>query len=606
MKILAITLEKCSGCAILIDDKIVFSSSEERYTRIKSDSSYPRKSIQAALDFCNLKGKDFDKVLICGNQLSVYAPLMNLYSSLSVEDHLNLMKNYWYPKLSENKNVSLLKLLKHKIRQDQFPFTTPHAKIFDFIKKDHNFKDDEGQGHQPHQPKSEGKIVNEFYKKVTSDFLKIDYSKIEQVDHHTCHAYYAFYGSPVREDNTLVVTADAWGDDLSGTVSTYNLQKKKITRLKTYKHTEFQLARIYRFTTLYLRMLGNEHEYKVMGLAPYYNGEKMIEVKNIFEELLTLENIEFKFNPKVKNIFDFLEKRLFKYRFDHIAAGLQKFTEDLMTKWFSNLCEEFKASSVVFSGGASMNVKANMQISKIDKIKNFFVCGSGSDETLPIGACYYWNEINKINSSPVSTLYLGDDAKYQDKELEIFKDYKISKFENYNQIISNIEKGKIICTCRGRMEMGQRSLGNRSILADPRKNGIVKKINESIKQRDFWMPFAPIILSEYQDELIENNKKLFSPFMTIAFDTINGKEKIPAAIHQSDGTARAQLLDKNQNQSLWNLIFEFYKKTKIPALLNTSFNLHGYPIVRNIKDALFVFKNSDLDVIWLDNHIIEK
>ena len=120
------------------------------------------------------------------------------------------------------------------------------------------------------------------------------------------------------------------------------------------------------------------------------------------------------------------------------------------------------------------------------------------------------------------------------------------------------------------------------------------------------MPFAPIILSEYQEELIKNDKKLLSPFMTIAFETVNGKENIPGAIHQSDGTARAQLLEKNHNKDLWNLIFEFYKKTKIPALLNTSFNLHGYPIVRNLNDALFVFKNSDLDVIWLDNHIIEK
>jgi len=132
------------------------------------------------------------------------------------------------------------------------------------------------------------------------------------------------------------------------------------------------------------------------------------------------------------------------------------------------------------------------------------------------------------------------------------------------------------------------------------------KINNSIKMRDFWMPFAPIILSEYQDLLIKNPKNLESPFMTIAFETKDGKNKIPAAVHQADGTARAQLLKKEQNPILWNLIFKFYEKTGVPALLNTSFNLHGEPIVRTVNDGLRVFKKSELEVLWLDNHIIEK
>ena len=156
------------------------------------------------------------------------------------------------------------------------------------------------------------------------------------------------------------------------------------------------------------------------------------------------------------------------------------------------------------------------------------------------------------------------------------------------------------------MEMGQRALGNRSIIADPRTRFNVEKINNSIKKRDFWMPFAPVILSEYQDLLIENPKGIDSPFMTIAFETKDGKNKFPAAVHQADGTARAQLLKKEQNPILWNLIFKFYEKTGIPALLNTSFNLHGEPIVRTIQDALRVFGKSELEVLWLDEHIIEK
>ena len=156
------------------------------------------------------------------------------------------------------------------------------------------------------------------------------------------------------------------------------------------------------------------------------------------------------------------------------------------------------------------------------------------------------------------------------------------------------------------MEMGQRSLGNRSIIADPRNIENIQKINHSIKMRDFWMPFAPVVLFEKQEELLINTKKIDSPFMTITFNTIDGKKKIPVAIHQSDQTARAQILRKNQNPVLWDLISKFYDKTGVPALVNTSFNLHGKPIVNNLQDALHVFENSGLDVLWLDNHIIEK
>ena len=114
-----------------------------------------------------------------------------------------------------------------------------------------------------------------------------------------------------------------------------------------------------------------------------------------------------------------------------------------------------------------------------------------------------------------------------------------------------LRKGNVCARFSGRMEFGQRALGNRSIIADPRDHKIVKKINDKIKYRDFWMPFAPIVLDEFQDILLKNPKKIESPFMTIAFDTLDGKEKIPASVHRSDGTARAQLLKKEVNPILW-------------------------------------------------------
>jgi len=594
MKILAVTLEKCSGCALMIDDKIIFSTSEERYSRIKSDSSFPIESIKNALKFANLTGNQLDQIIICGNMLSLIPSLTNEYSTLDVDEQLQLMKKYWYPTLVEKKSISFLELIKNKINYDQYPFNTKFAKDFDYFSLENPYT------------QVDANRVSKFFKNILSDLLKIDQTKIIHIEHDWCHAAYAFYGSPIRDENTLVVTADAWGDDLSGSISIFDKDKNQLERVKEYNHKDFQLARIYRYTTLYLRMLANEHEYKVMGLAPYYTGPKREEVEKIFDTMLELDGIEFKFNNQIPDIFNYLETHLSNFRFDHIASGLQKFTEKILVNWFSNLIDEYDSTSVVFSGGVSMNVKANLMISNIPKIKKFFVCGAGTDETLPIGACYHYAELNNITPQPLETMYLGENASYDENELVKNENYKISKFENTDQILSLILNNKIVAVCRGRMEMGQRALGNRSIIADPRNSENIPKINHSIKMRDFWMPFAPVVLFEKQDVLLDNPKKIDSPFMTIAFNTIDGKNKIPVGIHQSDQTARAQLLQEKQNPVLWELINKFYEKTSIPALVNTSFNLHGKPIVKDIKDAFYVFENSGLDALWLENHIIEK
>jgi len=594
MKVLAITLEKCSGCAVLIDDKIVFSASEERYSRIKSDSSFPKNSINDALSFSGLKGTDFDKVIICGNRISLLAPLMNEYSTFSVDDQIRAMEEYWYPNLVLGKNKSFLEVFKDKINLEQFPFNTAVGKNFDIFKL-----------HNPYT-EEDGKNVSDFFKQIIASLLGIEQEKIIHMEHDWCHAAYALYGSPIRDDNTLIVTADAWGDDLSGTLSVYSKEKGRIERVKEYNHNDFQLARIYRYTTLVLKMLANEHEYKVMGLASYYNGPMIEKVEKVFDKMLQNDGLEFIFNKDIKDIYDYLKNNLRNFRFDHIAAGLQSFTEKILVNWFSSAVSKYNSTSVVFSGGISMNVKANMKISQIPKIEKFFVCGAGTDETLPIGACYHSAEMNGIKPEPLNTLYLGSNPTYDEKDLPSLSKHTITKFNSEEQILEKILENKIIAICRGRMEMGQRALGNRSIIADPRTRSNVEKINNSIKKRDFWMPFAPVILEEYQDLLIENPKKIDSPFMTIAFETKDGKNKFPAAVHQADGTARAQLLRKEQNPVLWNLIFKFYEKTGVPALLNTSFNLHGEPIVRTIQDAIRVFDKSELEVLWFDEHIIEK
>ena len=595
MKILGITIGQCSGSSLFVNDKIIFSSSEERYSRKKSDESYPIHSINDGLKQCEINPNDLDKVVIAGTNISLVPIILRIYSSFSVEDNLRSMKEYWHPLLVNNKSVNMLELFKDKISKEQYPFTSPIFSEFELSKLFY-----------PPNPENEKKVAD-MLKKAISEHLKIDQSIIENTDHHTCHAAYAFYGSPIRDDNTIIITADAWGDDLSGSISVYDREHNKINRLKEYDHKSFQLARIYRYVTLYLRMQPNEHEYKVMGLASYYDGEKIREVEKVFESMQTLDNLDFKFNSQIKDIYNYLEENLQNFRFDHIAAGIQSFTEKLMTNWVKNILKFYDSDTLVFSGGLSMNVKANMKISHLDELTKFFVCGGGGDESIAMGACYSYAESKNCDIVPLENLYLGSDLHYNESDLTPdSKSFNISKYENPKQIVDKLLDGKIIATCFGRAEMGPRSLGNRSIIADPRKISNVEKINHKIKNRDFWMPFAPVVLYDFQDKIIQNPKNLDSPFMTIGFDTINGKELMPAAVHRSDGTARPEILKKETNPQLWNVIKEFYDETGIPALLNTSFNLHGEPLVNSLTDAFHVFENSGLDTLWLSNHIVDK
>ena len=595
MNVLSIHWGKCSGCSIIIDNEIKFATSEERFSRIKSDESYPKRAIEEALKFCKINPDELDKVLIAANRVPFIPPLLRIYSKFSLKDHLKLMEEYWYPKLIKNEPVKMIDLFRDRIDTNRFPFDQPFVKDLDFEKIE-----------QIQYNKDNDKNISNFFKKTISKHLEIEQEKIIHVEHDTCHGSYGFYGSPIRENNTLIITGDAWGDDTSGTIAIYDSKDNEIKRVKEYDHKDFQLARIYRYTTLLLRMIPNEHEYKVMGLAPYYNGKMIQEVEKVYDKMLKINGLDFEFNSEIKDIYQYLKENLNEFRFDHIAAGIQSFSEKILVKWFTNALKKYNSNSIVFSGGVSLNIKANLMISKIENLKKFFVCGGGGDETLPIGACYHYAEQQKIKPKPLESLYLGTNAEYTDNEIKIFDDYKVNKFENIEQVIDLVLENKILATCRGRAEMGPRSLGNRSILADPRETSNIQKINTAIKNRDFWMPFSPIVLSEYQSELIYNPKKLESPHMTIAFETVDGERKIPAAIHQADKTARPQLLKKEVNPQLWELIKGFYDKTGVPSLLNTSFNLHGEPIVNNIHDALHVFENSKLDVLWLDRHIIQK
>ena len=180
--------------------------------------------------------------------------------------------------------------------------------------------------------------------------------------------------------------------------------------------------------------------------------------------------------------------------------------------------------------------------------------------------------------------------------------------EANNETVSDLlMKGFIIGRCDGRMEFGARALGNRSILASPEKRSSVRAINEKIKNRDFWMPFAPSLIEEYAHRYIENPKKIRSPFMSIGFRSTNeAKMRLGAVTHPADKTLRPNLVSRAMNAKYYDLIHAFYKKSGLGALLNTSFNLHGKPIVNTAADAYQVFLKTDLDAVILGDKLVSR
>ena len=413
----------------------------------------------------------------------------------------------------------------------------------------------------------------------------------------------------------LAFTADGWGDGKNATIGKFDVDGR-YTVLNVA--TNCDIARIYRYMTLLLGMKPSEHEYKVMGLAPYGREEYAAKAVEVFRSALHVEGLEFNSTANPTDSYYWFKDRLEGMRFDNLAWALQTWVEELLESWVRNAIEKYGINDVVFSGGVAMNVKAMGRLAQLSEVNQFFVGGSAADESHVISTLFaVYEEVKRdwsISSvENLDNLFLGPTTQIDEEKAAVkliqqsIPNVKLLCGVDLESVAEKLIEGKIVARCAGRGEFGQRALGNRSILADPINSDARDKINKAVKNRDFWMPFAPIILSEFASDYLVNPKKLISPYMTLAFDTTDlGFEQMKAACHPSDRTCRAQILDANANLELNDLLHCFSKKTGRGALLNTSFNLHGFPIVNSPIDAANVFINSGIDVLVFENHVIEK
>jgi len=575
-----------SSVALLSDNRIIAGVSEERFTRIKNDLSFPQNALEYCLSFVDDLSQ-IDGVGVVSTEVGYREMLYQYACNLSIADHIREQHEVWYPRFYGGQEVDNAIVHKKRWITDQYP--AEYWSVYDPAKVDSYSQDSAN---------------------IIADFIDIEYEREKRIDHHRCHSYYGYFTSPFRKEEAVVITVDGFGDGLNATISIAN--NGKLERI--YATDKCILGRIYRHVTLLLGMKPLEHEYKVMGLAPYAKGKYAREVYQVFEELIDVDGIDFVYKNKPRDSYFHFKDRLEGYRFDNIAAGMQMWVEDILTRWVTNIVKETGIGTLVFSGGVAMNVKAMGKVGSLPEVDRMFVPGSGSDDSNCIGAAIVaavdGNPGSSSGGFAVPSLLIGNAVAdgsevivAADKALDLVVDRDVT----VEKIARLLLEGVIIGRCIGRMEFGQRALGNRSILADPIAADVVPRINAMIKNRDFWMPFAPVVLDTYNDRYLINPKNIQSPHMTIGYETTpEGWAAMRAACHAADRTARAQILTSEDNPELYELLLAFEKLAGRGALLNTSFNLHGYPIVNTAQDAYSVFIESELEGLWLEEGLVLK
>ena len=580
-----------SAAAIVIDGEVIAAAQEERFTRKKHDASYPKNAITYVLEESGLKLSDVDHVVFYEKPFLKFERLLETYVGLC-------------PRGFKSFAMSMPSWLGEKLFQKKI--------LFEALKEqDNNF----------------------------NDIKKINFS-----EHHLSHAASAFFSSPY--DEAVILTLDGVGEWATTTISLGKNNKINILKEINFPHS---LGLLYSAFTYFLGFKVNSGEYKVMGLAPYGKSkfkdiiyDKLIDVKEDGSFKLDMSFFNYATdltmtNDKFAKLFNIVrrnpEDELLQIHMD-LAASIQFVTEEIVLKIVRFLSKEFKLQNLCMAGGVALNCVANGKILKEGLFKNIWIQPASGDAGGALGAAqvFYYQELNNkrkiVKDDSMQGSYLGpqfSDDKIETELKNCSANYrKLTTDKIIKETATALSEKKVVGWFQGRMEFGPRSLGNRSIIADPRSADMQKNLNLKVKYRESFRPFAPAVLFEKVSEWFEINSK--SPYMLLVAEVKKSKQfqmtaeqkklfgidklnikrsSIPSVTH-IDYSARVQTVHKETNPIFHKLIEEFEKITNCPVLVNTSFNVRGEPIVCSISDAFNCFMGTDLDILVCNNFILYK
>lgn len=579
-----------SSISIFRNGEILFALQEERVTRVKNDSSFPKESLKQAINFLNISLKDVEAFVFYEKPLLKFERLMEGYLGVAPRGlkSFKMAINDWAGK----------KL---------------------FLKRDIN--------------------------KNLQQIFKDDYDdRIFFSEHHLSHLASSFYPSPFKE--ALLISLDGVGEISTSSIAIGKENQIDIKEELEYPHS---LGLLYSAFTYFLGFKVNEGEYKMMGLAPYGKPKykdliykNLIDLKDDGSFQLNLKYFNFitgltMTNVKFNNLFGIKpRKKNEKINQIHmdIAASIQSVTESIILSICRYASKKYNQKNVCLSGGVALNCVANGKIFKNQIFDHMWIQPASGDAGGSLGAAlayYYYYKKNKRNDISHTTMqgsYLGPNFSSDETKITLDKlssNYEIlGENELLNIVTEEIIKGRVIGWFQGKTEFGPRALGNRSILADPRNLEMQKLLNLKTKFREGFRPFAPAILESEVNNWFEYNGK--SPYMLmvgdVKSDKILSKNKkegminslnmineirsiIPAVTHV-DNSARIQTVNKDSNPMFYKLLENFFLKTGVPILINTSFNVNDEPIVNSPKDAYKCFLTSNIDILVINNFLLRR
>jgi carbamoyltransferase len=546
-----------SSACIARDGEVLFAVAEERLSRVKHDARFPTLSIRACLDFAGVHAEEVDYVC----------------------------QGWPAPGIGFLQDLSCYATGKQPLDSRALLNSTRH-----FVS-------------MWHQRSGESRF-REIFGPATR-------TKYRLIQHHLAHAIsaYAFSGF----DNAAILVIDGRG--AWEATSIWRGRDGRIEHVQTIPWPN-SLGLFYAQFTQYLGFQPYSDEWKVMGLAPY--GKSGVELSDFIEmdensyrvatrlllgkDSAPTAGIESHLGPKREP-----ESEIQSHHKD-IAFAVQDACERAMLQLSKRAVVEAGCRDLCLAGGVALNSKANGKILTSGIVDHLFVQPAAGDDGVCLGAALapYLDSGGKLPLSRMRHAYLGTASSDTEikKSLETYK-IRYTRMEDTAKMVAEmLASGKIVGWFQGRMEFGPRALGSRSILADPRDPEMTAKVNNAVKFREWWRPFAPSMLAETAADYVESATD--SPFMILTAQVKQEKRSVIPAVTHVDGSARPQTVERDVNPLYWRLICEFGRLTGVPVVMNTSFNLRGEPIVCSPTDGIRTFFSSGMDALAIGSFLVEK